>query len=86
MLISKHSTLQKDCIPTYGPGHLERMNDLHETLLQKNLPLSVVGASYTGISLNDCVVQAISLANRTVKAEKTDESKRLSGLEGVLGA
>ena len=48
--------VQKDCIPQYLVGHPGRMRELHEGLLNKyDGRLGVVGSSYNGVGMNDCV-------------------------------
>lgn len=48
-------SLQKDCIPQYGVGHDDRMEDAHRALSRWGGRLRVAGNSYTGVGLNDCV-------------------------------
>jgi oxygen-dependent protoporphyrinogen oxidase len=79
--------VQRDCIPTYTPGHPQRMFELHEALCSPAAtPLSVIGASYTGVSLNDCVLYAKRTADRIVEAEiGNNQSANVSGLEEYCG-
>ncbi|KAF8338236.1 uncharacterized protein EI90DRAFT_2909240 [Cantharellus anzutake] len=54
-------TLQRNCIPTYAPGHLDRMAELRE-ILQDNRGewkgrMWVIGSGVGGVSLGDCVMQ-----------------------------
>jgi oxygen-dependent protoporphyrinogen oxidase len=81
----KRLTIQKDCIVTYTPGHLGRMDQL-DAALQRQSNLTVVGASYTGVSLNDCVLYATRTANRIVNSEREQESSRVAvtGLEELV--
>ncbi|UZJ52833.1 hypothetical protein CBS101457_002153 [Exobasidium rhododendri] len=80
----KRLTLQKDCIVTYAPGHLGRMDQL-DIALQHQKNLTVIGASYTGVSLNDCVLYATRTAKRIVASEM-NEGKRagVTGLEELV--
>ncbi|MCO5589730.1 hypothetical protein L7F22_043698 [Adiantum nelumboides] len=83
--VIKRIQVQKDCIPTYTVGHFERMDELHQALKKKeNAPLSVLGASYTGVSLNDCILYARRTALRTVISELKDDLANMSGLEDYL--
>ncbi|PWN36344.1 Protoporphyrinogen oxidase, partial [Meira miltonrushii] len=67
--IIKRISVQKDCIPTYTVGHMERMYELHQALKKtENAPLSVLGASYTGVSLNDCILHARRTAMITINS------------------
>jgi protoporphyrinogen/coproporphyrinogen III oxidase len=48
--------LQRNAIPQYTVGHVSRMEELHEALVQQfNSRLKVAGAWYTGIGVHDCV-------------------------------
>lgn len=55
-------TLQKDCIPQYHVGHHQRMIDISNDL-KRNFKgrLRVVGSSYTGVGVNDCIRAAKNL-------------------------
>lgn len=83
--VIKRIKVQKDCIPTYTVGHFERMDELHRALKRNNAaPLSVLGASYTGVSLNDCILNARRSAIRTVLSEEKGDHANLSGMEDFL--
>ncbi|KAJ3109842.1 oxygen-dependent protoporphyrinogen oxidase [Phlyctochytrium planicorne] len=64
--ISSRVTIQRNCIPQYVVGHLERLRNIHNAMLATNAHKrhSLIGASYLGVSLNDCVKNArdVSLA------------------------
>ncbi|XP_033730420.1 protoporphyrinogen oxidase-like [Pecten maximus] len=47
--------IQNDCIPQYLVGHNERVERIFKYIKDKNLPLSLVGSSYKGVSVNDCI-------------------------------
>uniref|UniRef100_A0A8D0GV23 Protoporphyrinogen oxidase n=1 Tax=Sphenodon punctatus TaxID=8508 RepID=A0A8D0GV23_SPHPU len=47
--------VQKACIPQYTLGHGKRLGAISRYLEQAGLPLSLVGASYEGVSVNDCI-------------------------------
>ncbi|NWR94950.1 PPOX oxidase, partial [Furnarius figulus] len=51
-------TVQQDCIPQYTLGHWQRLERISQFLREQQLPLSLVGASYTGVSVNDCIASA----------------------------
>ncbi|KAK0526914.1 hypothetical protein OC842_005035 [Tilletia horrida] len=77
--------LQRDCIPQYVVGHVQRMKAIHHTLLSSSAgagasdlagKLVLAGASYTGVSVNDCVAGGDRVA-RAIAAEE------LGGAEGV---
>lgn len=84
------SQVQPKCIPTYLPGHFSRMRRLHEKLTQlserQGFPLTVTGASYTGVSVNDVVMEATRTAHRIAEAEakqagRNGRSGAVTGLE-----
>lgn len=64
--------LNVECIPTYAPGHGARLRAMHEAIASGPWAgrLSVVGAGYGGVSVNDCVLGAElvakGLSERTV--------------------
>lgn len=77
------ATLQKDCIPWYLVGHPVRMAQLHKALEKDTLlasKLTLVGASYTGVSLNDCVAYATEAVEQIVAAELHGGDNIVTGL------
>ncbi|CAK9302411.1 unnamed protein product [Gordionus sp. m RMFG-2023] len=52
------STLNLKCIPQYHVGHSDILNNIREIIENNNLPIRLVGASYDGISVNDCIHSA----------------------------
>lgn len=75
------ASLQLNAIPQYLVGHPVRMKTLHDLLSKTNeegkswgKTLTLVGASYTGVSLNDCVSQS----------EKTVKRLFEGGLKGSI--
>ncbi|XP_066464847.1 protoporphyrinogen oxidase [Eleutherodactylus coqui] len=50
--------LNKRCIPQYTLGHWKRIDHLFSYIRQNSLPLSLIGASYEGVSVNDCIYNA----------------------------
>lgn len=56
-------SVQKECIPQYTVGHYERMGKAHGELKEAfGGRLRVVGNSYTGVGVNDCIRAARDLA------------------------
>uniref|UniRef100_A0A3Q3VYM4 Protoporphyrinogen oxidase n=1 Tax=Mola mola TaxID=94237 RepID=A0A3Q3VYM4_MOLML len=47
--------LQKDCIPQYYQGHFRKIDLMRSFIKKNNLPLSLIGSSYEGVSVNDVV-------------------------------
>ncbi|CAH1781708.1 unnamed protein product [Owenia fusiformis] len=52
------TTLQRNCIPQYVIGHSQVMDNINGYLESHKLPLSLLGASYKGVSVNDCIYHA----------------------------
>ena len=53
--------LQRDCIPTYTPGHGANLSRLYQVLKKDGHwagKISLVGNGYGGVGVNDCVVSA----------------------------
>ncbi|XP_048368366.1 protoporphyrinogen oxidase isoform X3 [Sphaerodactylus townsendi] len=47
--------VHKACIPQYTLGHWKNLETIANYLKERQLPLSLVGASYEGVSVNDCI-------------------------------
>ncbi|OWK50914.1 Protoporphyrinogen oxidase [Lonchura striata] len=56
--------VQQDCIPQYTLGHWERLERIQRFLKEQQLPLSLIGASYSGVSVNDCIASAKAAVGR----------------------
>ncbi|WFD30090.1 hypothetical protein MSPP1_001104 [Malassezia sp. CBS 17886] len=79
-----------DCIPQYQVGHVWRMRELHDALQSDPRwrdRLTLVGNSYTGVGVNDCVsmtldaTEAIALYEEgDVTHESTSQSTGLASL------
>ena len=54
-LVDYRVQIQKQCIPQYTVGHSERVARIYNT---KPSRLSLIGASYEGVSINDCIFNA----------------------------
>lgn len=52
------ATVQKNCISQYTIGHSNRVDRIFSYVQEKKLPLSLIGASYKGVSVNDCILNA----------------------------
>ncbi len=54
--------IHMNCIPQYYVGHYSRLKELHYAIKKHYTnQLSVTGASYWGISVNDCVLNSAKL-------------------------
>lgn len=51
-------SMQRDCIPQYTIGHLDRVEQIFNYVASYNLPLSLIGASYKGVGVGDCIYNA----------------------------
>ncbi|XP_041036592.1 protoporphyrinogen oxidase isoform X2 [Carcharodon carcharias] len=56
--------VQKDCIPQYTLGHSKHLDTIFGYIDDRQLPLSLIGASYRGVSVNDCIHEAQRAVDR----------------------
>ncbi|NXW58290.1 PPOX oxidase, partial [Eurystomus gularis] len=56
--------VHRACIPQYTLGHWQRTERINRFLAQHRLPLSLIGASYAGVSVNDCIASAKAAVGR----------------------
>jgi oxygen-dependent protoporphyrinogen oxidase len=56
-----------DCIPQYVVGHYERIERIKAYVSKHNLPLSLVGASYSGVAVNDVILSARRAVDSLIK-------------------
>lgn len=75
--------LQIDCIPRYDRHHPERMKEVHRLLKEQQSNMTLVGASYTGVSVNDCVLNATRTAELLAGAEIAGVPRVITGLEHI---
>lgn len=75
--IHHKAQIQENCIPQYLVGHPQRMRQLHSALLGKyDGKLGLVGSSYNGVGMNDCVKSSWDQARRQARSGSS------TGLEG----
>ncbi|MBN3325723.1 PPOX oxidase, partial [Atractosteus spatula] len=55
-----------DCIPQYTLGHWKRLEKIRHYISHHSLPLSLVGASFDGVSVNDVIRSGQMAAERIV--------------------
>jgi oxygen-dependent protoporphyrinogen oxidase len=48
----------QNCIPQYYVGHSKTISSTDNYIDDNNLPVSLVGWSYKGVSFNDCTLSA----------------------------
>ncbi|KAF9187828.1 hypothetical protein BGZ51_001001 [Haplosporangium sp. Z 767] len=81
--------INRDCIPQYLVGHLQRMQTLDQALRRDyDGLLAVTGAGYLGVSVNDCIKNAREVAEDVVsKLEEEDdgEAKLVGKQEAITG-
>ncbi|XP_052000173.1 protoporphyrinogen oxidase [Xyrauchen texanus] len=58
--------LLKNCIPQYQLGHWQRLEKMRQYISNHNLPLTLVGASYDGVSVNDVIFSGRTAAEGLV--------------------
>ncbi|XP_046335282.2 protoporphyrinogen oxidase-like [Haliotis rufescens] len=61
-------TLQKNCIPQYVLGHNQRLSSMDRYLADTRLPLSLIGSSYRGPSVNDCIYNTRQTVEKICKS------------------
>ena len=54
-----HVHILEKCIPHYSVGHRNRVKHLFRLIREENLRLSLIGSSYCGVGVPDCVANAI---------------------------
>jgi len=55
-------------IPQYTVGHYQRVIKIQEYITSKRLPLTLVGSSYNGISINDVIYTSMSAIQKLCKS------------------
>ncbi|XP_071440318.1 protoporphyrinogen oxidase [Hetaerina americana] len=60
-------SILENCIPQYIVGHDERMDNIYKYIQKHKLPLSLVGASYEGVGVNDAIMSSLRAALRLKK-------------------
>uniref|UniRef100_A0A6I8P711 Amine oxidase domain-containing protein n=1 Tax=Ornithorhynchus anatinus TaxID=9258 RepID=A0A6I8P711_ORNAN len=61
--------LHRRCIPQYTLGHWQRLESAARFLSASRLPLSLAGASYEGVAVNDCIESGRRAAARALGAD-----------------
>ncbi|KAJ3313119.1 hypothetical protein HDV04_002436 [Boothiomyces sp. JEL0838] len=62
-LLDSFVSIQKNCIPQYYVGHEDRVQDIYSCLKKlSNDRFVVTGASFNGVSVNDCIYNSRSAA------------------------
>lgn len=61
--------LHKDCIPQYYLGHFKKIESMQGFIKENNLPLSLVGSSYEGVSVNDVIFNGRAAVEKLLGVE-----------------
>uniref|UniRef100_A0A8C3WTQ5 Protoporphyrinogen oxidase n=1 Tax=Catagonus wagneri TaxID=51154 RepID=A0A8C3WTQ5_9CETA len=61
--------LHKNCIPQYKLGHWQKLESATQYLAAQKLPLTLAGASYDGVAVNDCIESGRQAAARVLGTE-----------------
>uniref|UniRef100_A0A5F5PHU0 Ubiquitin specific peptidase 21 n=2 Tax=Equus TaxID=9789 RepID=A0A5F5PHU0_HORSE len=61
--------LHKNCIPQYTLGHWQKLESATQFLAAQRLPLTLAGASYEGVAVNDCIESGRQAAVRVLGTE-----------------
>lgn len=56
-----------NCIPQYTVGHYDRVVKIQEYIAGKRLPLTLVGSSFAGISINDVIFASMTAVRKLCK-------------------
>uniref|UniRef100_A0A069DTX3 Protoporphyrinogen oxidase n=1 Tax=Panstrongylus megistus TaxID=65343 RepID=A0A069DTX3_9HEMI len=56
--ICHHTAVRENCIPQYVVGHYDRIDRIFSYIKEKQLPLSLIGSSYSGIGVHDVILSA----------------------------
>lgn len=55
--------LNRQCIPQYEVGHFKRIDNIRKYVKDNNLPLSLGGAAYDGVGVNDVILSSKNIVN-----------------------
>nr|CAB3265084.1 protoporphyrinogen oxidase-like [Phallusia mammillata] len=61
--------VHRQCIPTYQVGHTDLVENCEDLISEHNLPISLVGASYWGVSINDCIFNSRIAATKIISGQ-----------------
>ncbi|XP_054258959.1 protoporphyrinogen oxidase [Macrosteles quadrilineatus] len=53
-----HASILRNCIPQYTIGHYDRVKRVMSYIKEHKMPLTVIGASYNGVGINDVIFTA----------------------------
>ncbi|WFD33753.1 hypothetical protein MCUN1_000570 [Malassezia cuniculi] len=73
----------KNTIPQYLVGHVDRMLELREVVNARYPGLTLVGSSYNGVGVNDCIAGALDVCVEIARAETSQPNGGTTGLEDI---
>ncbi|RKO84903.1 hypothetical protein BDK51DRAFT_16775 [Blyttiomyces helicus] len=83
-IVAWNAAVQRDCIPQYIVGHRARMGELRTAVGREfGGRVALVGASYLGVSVNDCVMHARNAGRAVAEAVLAGDGRPVTGLEGL---
>lgn len=59
----------QNCIPQYTLGHWQKLKSATQFLAAQRLPLTLAGASYEGVAVNECIESGRQAAVRVLGTE-----------------
>ncbi|XP_074652674.1 protoporphyrinogen oxidase-like [Tubulanus polymorphus] len=65
-------TINKDCIAQYNVGHSVILDDAFSYVKDNDLPLSLLGSSYTGVGVNDCILSSRDEVEKYIETNSGD--------------
>lgn len=60
-------SILKNCIPQYVVGHHDRVERIRNYIKDRKLPMSLCGASYDGVGVNDVILSARYAVDKIVE-------------------
>ena len=61
------TSILRDSITQYTLGHSDRVRNICDFIESRKLPLTLIGASYNGVSVNDCIYNAQQAVDRILQ-------------------
>lgn len=82
--IYQRAMIHTNCIPTYLPGHGDRLRELHENMTHGVWAgkLSLAGSGYGGVGVNDCVAMGEDVVDGLAAATGEGVTTGLERWEG----
>ena len=65
--IRSHVTIGRQSIPQHTVGHYSRVANMREFIQYNSIPLSLLGNSYDGVGINDCIYHSQNTVQQIIK-------------------